>query len=148
MEVSLSCEMSGKPNSVEAKNLLMMIEDRNCSVSVWRSRFCSDKFCSVEATNEKSVECTNQCFQRRECVDILIKTYIYKDENQNGNNNNDIRRHLCRVVSALDSQSGGLGFESPSGDLLDFFSVVQSLKPRPLLQIKSQLVESAASWGF
>lgn len=35
---------------------------------------------------------------------------------------------------------------SSSGDLLDFFSVVPSLKPRPLLQIKSQLVESAASW--
>ena len=52
------------------------------------------------------------------------------------------------MVSALDSQSGGLGFESPSGDLQDFFSVVPSLKPRPLLQIKSQLVESAANWGF
>ena len=36
----------------------------------------------------------------------------------------------------------------PSGDLLDFFSVVPSLKSRPLLQIKSQLVESATSWGF
>ena len=37
---------------------------------------------------------------------------------------------------------------SSSGDLLDFFSVVRGLKPRPLLQIKSQLVESAASWVF
>ena len=38
-----------------------------------------------------------------------------------------------RVVSALDSQSGGSESESCSGDLLDLFSVVPSSNPRPRL---------------
>ena len=38
-----------------------------------------------------------------------------------------------RVVSVLDSQSGGSGFESLSGHLLDLFSVVLSSKPGPRL---------------
>ena len=37
------------------------------------------------------------------------------------------------VVCASDSQSGGPGFESPSGDLLDLLSVVPSSNPRPHL---------------
>ena len=36
-----------------------------------------------------------------------------------------------RVVSASDLQSGGPGFESRSGHLLDLFSVVPSSNPRP-----------------
>ena len=38
-----------------------------------------------------------------------------------------------RVVSASDSQSGGPGFESRSGHLLDLGSVVPSLNSRPRL---------------
>ena len=38
-----------------------------------------------------------------------------------------------RVVSASDLQSGGPGFESRSGHLLDLFSIVPSSNPRPRL---------------
>ena len=41
--------------------------------------------------------------------------------------------HHGRVVSASDSQSGGPGFESCSGHLLDLFSVVPSSNSRPHL---------------
>ena len=42
-------------------------------------------------------------------------------------------RERGRVVSAPDSQSGGPGFESRSGHLLDLCSVVPSLNSRPRL---------------
>ena len=42
-------------------------------------------------------------------------------------------RQRGRVVSASDSQSGGPGFESRSGHLLDFCSVVPSSNSRPRL---------------
>ena len=42
-------------------------------------------------------------------------------------------RQRGRVVSASDSQSGGPGFESRSGHLLDLCSVVPSLNSRPRL---------------
>ena len=44
-----------------------------------------------------------------------------------------VRRQRGRVVSASDSQSGGPGFESRSGHLLDFCSVVPSTNSRPRL---------------
>ena len=40
-----------------------------------------------------------------------------------------LRRQSGQVVSAYDSQSGGLGFEFRSGNLLDLFSVIQSSNP-------------------
>ena len=43
------------------------------------------------------------------------------------------RRQRGRVVSASDSQSGGPGFESRSGHLLDLCSVVPSSNSRPRL---------------
>ena len=43
------------------------------------------------------------------------------------------RRQRGRVVSVSDSQSGGPGFESRSGHLLDLFSVVPISNPRPRL---------------
>ena len=43
------------------------------------------------------------------------------------------RRQRGQVVSASDLQSGGPGFESRSGNLLDLFSVVPSSNPRPRL---------------
>ena len=43
------------------------------------------------------------------------------------------RRQRDRVVRALDSQSGGPGFESRSGHLLDLYSVVPCSNPRPRL---------------
>ena len=42
-------------------------------------------------------------------------------------------RQRGRVVSAPDSQSGGPGFESRSGHLLDLCLVVPSLNSRPRL---------------
>ena len=42
-------------------------------------------------------------------------------------------RQRGRVVSASDSQSGGPGFESRSGHLLDLCSVVPSSNSRPRL---------------
>ena len=50
------------------------------------------------------------------------KIFSYKGGRQRG-----------RVVSASDSQSGGPGFESRSGHLLDLCSVVPSSNPRPRL---------------
>ena len=44
-----------------------------------------------------------------------------------------LRRQSGQVVSAYDSQSGGPGFESRSGNLLDLFSVILSSNPRPCL---------------
>ena len=44
-----------------------------------------------------------------------------------------IRRQRGRVVSASDSQSGGPGFESHSGHLLDLCSAVPSSNSRPRL---------------
>ena len=43
------------------------------------------------------------------------------------------RRERGRVVSASDSQSGGPGFDSRSGHLLDLCSVVPSSNSRPRL---------------
>ena len=45
----------------------------------------------------------------------------------------DSLRQRGRVVSASDSQSGGPGFESRSGHLLDLCSVVPSSNSRPRL---------------
>ena len=42
-------------------------------------------------------------------------------------------RQRCRVVSTLDSQSGGSRCESYFGHLLDLFSVVPSSNPWPRL---------------
>ena len=50
------------------------------------------------------------------------------------------------MVSSLDSQSGGPGFESRSGHLLDLFLVVPSSYPRSRLQIANWL--PPASWGL
>ena len=44
-----------------------------------------------------------------------------------------LRRQSGQVVSVYDSQSGGPGFESRSGNLLDLFSVILSSNPRPCL---------------
>ena len=44
-----------------------------------------------------------------------------------------LRRQRGRVVSASDLLSGGPGFESRSGHLLDLCSVVPSLNSRPRL---------------
>ena len=44
-----------------------------------------------------------------------------------------LRRQSGQVVNAYDSQSGGTGFESHSGNLLDLFSVILSSNPRPCL---------------
>ena len=44
-----------------------------------------------------------------------------------------LRRQSGQVVSVYDSQSGGPGFESRSGNLLDFFSVILSSNPWPRL---------------
>ena len=44
-----------------------------------------------------------------------------------------VLRQRGRVVSASDLQSGGPGFESRSGHLLDLLSVVPSSNPRPRL---------------
>ena len=44
-----------------------------------------------------------------------------------------LRRQSGQVVSAYDSQSGGLGFEFRSGNLLDLFSVIPSSNPWPRL---------------
>ena len=44
-----------------------------------------------------------------------------------------LRRQSGQVVSAYDSQSGGLGFEFRSGNLLDLFSVIPTSNPRPCL---------------
>ena len=57
-----------------------------------------------------------------------------------------LRRQSGQVVSAYDSQSGGLWFEFRSGNLLDLFSVIPSSNPRPCLLIANWL--PPASWGF
>ena len=51
------------------------------------------------------------------------------------------------MVNASDSQSGGPGFESRSGHLLDLFLVVQRSNPRSRLQILANWLPPA-SWGF
>ena len=53
---------------------------------------------------------------------------------------------MAEWVSSFDSQSGGPGFESCSGHLLDLFSVVPSSNRRAPLQIANWL--PPASWGF
>ena len=50
------------------------------------------------------------------------------------------------VVSLLDSESSGPGFESCSGHLLDLFLVVLILNPWPRLYIANWLPPT--SWGF
>ena len=49
------------------------------------------------------------------------------------------------MVSLSDSESGGPGFESRSGHLLDFFLVVPILNPRPGLYVANWLPPT--SWG-
>ena len=56
-----------------------------------------------------------------------------------------IRRQRGWVVSASESESGGPGFESRSGNLLELFWVVLSSNPWPHLQIANWL--PPASWG-
>ena len=56
------------------------------------------------------------------------------------------RRQSGQVVSVYNSQSGGPGFESRSGNLLDLFSVIPSSNPWPCLLIANWL--PPASWGF
>lgn len=52
------------------------------------------------------------------------------------------------MVSALDSQSGGPGFEYSSGDLLDLLSVVPSSNSRQGFFLKIANWLPVASWGF
>ena len=58
-----------------------------------------------------------------------------------------VRKKRGRVVSASDSQSGGPGFESRSGYLLDFFSIVPSSKSLATL-VNSQQTNSDISVKF
>ena len=57
-----------------------------------------------------------------DCNSVLRSSMSCKDRRQHG-----------RVVSTSDSQSGGPGFESRSGLLLDLCSVVPSLNSWPRL---------------
>ena len=61
---------------------------------------------------------------------VIVQTYL---------NTTKFRRQRGRAVSASDSQSGGTGFESRSGHLLDLCSVVPSSNFSATL-VNSQLV--------